>query len=315
MYYRIDAVCRQPSVCRRRHAVNQQRQPVAQYGAENVERQKEYQKHNQYKNWDGKIFVCQHTVNLHTADMLPAFLTFDNGFRADLFYEIIPHIGQSGVPVHRVLCFHFDYAVFNQLQLILAQVQLFRDGCVAFNQFCCGKAYRNARPFRMVFNLVADGVYAAVYRTGGAEIIDLRIFLLLHYPQSTLHQLTDTLVFHCTDGNDRNPQLFGHSRNVYRAAVAAHFVHHIQCKDGRYFHFNQLQSQVKVAFDIRRVHNVDNAVRLFVQYKIPRDDFLVGIRADGINAGKVNNGAVFFFPNGADFLVDGHAGEVSDMLI
>jgi hypothetical protein len=47
-------------------------------------------------------------------------------------------------------------------------------------------------------------------------------------------------------------------------------------------YLDELEREVEIAFDIRGVDDVDDALRFAVQKKVPRDDLFHGIRAYGI---------------------------------
>ena len=71
----------------------------------------------------------------------------------------------------------------------------------------------------------------------------------------------------------------------------------------------------QLALDVRGVHDVDDAVRLLVQYVIPRDDLLLGIGTQGVDTRQVHHGALLVLPYLSGFLVHRHAGEIPHVLV
>ena len=87
-----------------------------------------------------------------------------------------------------------------------------------------------------------------------------------------LYQLVNALVPAGRNGDERNTKHFRHSRNINKSAAGANLIHHIERHHHRNAKLHDLQRQVKVALQIGCVHNIDNAVRAFVDQKITRDD-------------------------------------------
>ena len=100
-----------------------------------------------------------------------------------------------------------------------------------------------------------------------------------------------------------------------RTAVAAHLVHHVQRKHHRHVQLHELQRQIQIAFDVRRIGDVDDAGRLFGQDEPAGHALLVGVRRERVNARQVGDFGVRMSLDRAALAVDGHAGEVADVLI
>ena len=130
-----------------------------------------------------------------------------------------------------------------------------------------------------------------------------------------IHQLRYTLAVGGGNGNHRNAQRLAHLLHVDGAAVGAHLVHHVQCQHHGHLQFQQLQRQVQVALDVGGVHNVDDAVGLLIDDEIARDDFLLRIGTQGINAGQIDYRAATLPANLAHFLIDRYAGKIAYMLV
>ncbi len=148
-----------------------------------------------------------------------------------------------------------------------------------------------------------------------AEVIDLGqhpVFRRLHRP---VHQLGHTLALGGGNGHHGNAQVVGQLLYVDGAAVGAHLVHHVQRQHHRHPQLQQLQCQVQVALDVGGIYDIDDAVRLLVQYVVPRDDLLLGIGTQGVDARQVHHGALLVLPYLAGFLVHRHAGEIPHVLV
>ena len=182
----------------------------------------------------------QNAVDFHTADMLFAFLAFDDCIGANAFDEVIAHACQGGISVHARFCFHFDDTVFHQFQFVLAQLQHIHNTCIVFNEFGAGKTHGQASFFRMVFNLVTNRMDTTVDRSLFTEVNDLCGPFFLCHTDCRLYQFFDTFVFRSTDGHNGNAQGFGHFFHVDGTAVVADFVHHVQRQNHGNPHFHEL---------------------------------------------------------------------------
>ena len=315
MYYRIDAIVRQSCVYHCCDCIDTCRQHITEECTDDIECQIENQEHHTNEDGDGKEFVSQYAVDTHTSHMFLTFLRLDNCFATYRFNKVITHIRQSCVSVHIMFFFHLDDTVFQQFQFVLVQFQFFCDGRIFFDQFCCRKTDGDTCFFRMVFNLVAHRVDTSVNRTGRTEVIYFGIFFLLCHTNCDLHQFIDTLIFHRTDGNNGDTQFFGHFLHVDSTAIVTHFVHHVQRQYHGDMHFDKLQCQVQVSFNICCINDIDDTVGFFIQNKVPCYDFFRCIGTDGIDTGQVYHRAILFSTHFAHFLVYSYAGKVTNMLI
>ena len=164
----------------------------------------------------------------------------------------------------------------------------------------------------MVGDQVHDRVDAAVHgRIIRAEVRHLRQRLAARDGQRLIHELRHALPLRRRDRHDG----LAHLLYVDGAAVGVHLVHHVQCQHHRHAQLEQLQRQVQVALDVRGVHDVDDAVRLLVDDKIARDDLLLRIRTQRVDARQVDDGAALLVAHLAHLLVDGHARKVAHVLV
>ena len=311
----VDAVSGQAGVHKLAQFADAQRQQILQRGAENVEGQPEDQEHHADENGNGKVFVRQDAVEAHAAQMLLAFLTFNDGFRAKALNIIVAHGGDRGVSVQLALCFHFYDAVLQHFQLVLIQLQTLNDICISLDDLSSGKTAGDAGGLRMILDQMRDGVNTAVYRAIAAEIHPLRRAAFPDGLNGNFDQFIYALVLRRGDGNNGNSQFTAHGGDVDGAAVAANLVHHVEREHHGDLHFQKLERQVEIPLDVGGVHNVDDAVRLFVQDEIPCDNLFAGVGPHGIDPRQIDHGAALRSAQFTGFAVHRDAGKVSDMLI
>ncbi|MPM39615.1 hypothetical protein SDC9_86249 [bioreactor metagenome] len=99
-------------------------------------------------------------------------------------------------------------------------------------------------------------------------------------------------VFSCPgdDGDHGNAQDTGKHLAVQPVAPGSGLVHKVEGNNQRAFQFQKLDGQVKVAFDIGGVHDVDDDVGVFVNDKFTGNNFLHGVRRQGVYSGQIHNG-------------------------
>ena len=299
----------------RAQAADTQRQQVLQARADHVERQPEDQQHDADKDRQGCIFVRQHAVDAHTAQMLAALAALDHGFGAQALDVVIAHGGNGGIAVQLALVLHLDDAVLDHLQLVLIEQEAADDVLVALDELRRRKAPGHPGSLRVILDQVRDGVDAAVHRTVITEIHALRQRTRMRDAHGAFDQILNALVLRRGDGNDRNAEFIGHFLHIDGAAVAAHFVHHVERQHHRDLHFKKLQRQIEVALDIRGVDDIDDAVRLLIQDKIAGHDLLGRIGAQGVDTRQIDDAAALCAAHHALLAVDRHAGEIADMLV
>ena len=203
------------------------------------------------------------------------------------------------------------------------QLQGFFNQGVSLHQLGGGKAQRQPGGSGMVLNQMSDRMDAAMHRAPGvcwvtacrAEVDAARQLPIARHMDGMFDQLVNALIFGGRNGNNRNAQHF--FQLVYHdgAAVGAHFVHHVQRQHHGGIQLHQLHGQVQVALNVGSIHNVDNAGRVLAQDKIPRDNLLVGVRGQGINARQVRYGGFLVVADYAVLAVHRNAGKVAHMLV
>ena len=155
---------------------------------------------------------------------------------------------------------------------------------------------------------------AAVVRAV-AKVLAQGLFLVLGDVDGVLHQFVHALVLRRGDRHHGHAQHAFHAVDVHRAAVAPHFVHHVQGHHHGHVHFQQLHGQVQVALDVSGVHNVDDGLGLLFQHEVPAHQLLAGIGRHGVNARQVGNQGVVVAAHRAVLAVHRHAGEVAHVLV
>ena len=129
-----------------------------------------------------------------------------------------------------------------------------------------------------------------------------------------VHKLLDALAFERGYLHHRDGEFVLKRLRAHFVARLFHRVHHVEGDHHGHFYLKQLCGEIKVALQIRGVHDVDDEVRFFVEYVVPRYDLFGSVRRKRINAGKVEYAHLFrpFFVH-ALFLVHRDARPVADV--
>ena len=148
-----------------------------------------------------------------------------------------------------------------------------------------------------------------------AEIHAPGALLILCHMDGVVYQLVHALVLGGGDGDDRDAQHRLHLVDAHRAAVAAHFVHHVQRQHHGDIQFHQLHGQVKVALDVGGIHDVDDAGGFFADDELAGNDLLAGIGGHGVDARQVGDLGLRVALDGTALAVHRHAREIAHMLV
>ena len=209
--------------------------------------------------------------------------------------------------------------MFDHFFFVGVQLQRFLNAGVAFHQLGGSKPHRDARRLGVILNEVQDAVDAAVHRAAvvilAAEIHASGAFLILCHMDGVVYQLVHALVLGGGDGDDRDAQHGFHLVDAHRAAVAAHFVHHVQRQHHGDIQLHQLHGQVEVALDVGGVHDVDDAGGLFADDELSGNDLLAGIGGHGVDARQVGDLSLRVPLDGTALAVHRHARKVADVLV
>ena len=106
------------------------------------------------------------------------------------------------------------------------------------------------------------------------KILSARSFLIMGNMDGMVYQFTDTLPFGSRNRNNRNAEHLLHAVDHHRSSIPCQFIHHIQSQHHRNIQFHQLHGQIQVSFNIRRIHNIDDAMWMRFENKLPRYNFL-----------------------------------------
>ena len=235
MYNRVYPVGGQTRVSNSRELVYSDAQPVGEGGAYNIEGQPKHETHNAYEHGNGGVFAGQDTVELHAAAVLLALVAFDDRALDYFFYEFVAHFGERGVSVKPGIVLHLDYAVVEQIALVAVQFELVRHIVAALNELCRAEAARQVKARGVVFDKMHYSVDAAVDgRAVRAEVPDLRQRLIFCDLQSLINKLGHALALCRTYRHDGNTERVAHLLDIYRAAVRAHLVHHVEREHHRH---------------------------------------------------------------------------------
>ena len=88
--------------------------------------------------------------------------------------------------------------------------------------------------------------------------------------------------------DDRDAQHLGQAVQVDLHAALFHNVHHVQGHDHRLAQLQELQRQVKPAFQRGGVHHVDDDVHLVAEDELAADRLLHGVGGQAVGAGQVH---------------------------
>ena len=319
MQHFIDIPCSHPRIRHGSQAFNAAFQQPLQPCADDIEGQPEYQCHNANKGRDCRIFAGEELVNFPAAFPFLAFPCLDYASVYQLSNKRKPHVGNGCCPVQTAFLLHLADNMLHHLLFIFSELEDIHDALVTFHQLGCGKTNRNFRLFRMVLNQMHNAVQTAVYRTSMVafitEILSARSFLIFGHMHRMVDQFFDAFILRRGNRHHRNAQQFLHGIDVNTAAVAAHLIHHIEYQHHGHIQLHQLHGQIQISFNIRGIHDVDNALWLFVDDKLPGNNFLTGIGRQGINARQVGNQRIRSAANRAAFSVHRHTGKIAHMLV
>ncbi len=251
--------------------------------------------------------------------MLPALPGLDHAAAADLLDKVEAHLGDGGAAVEAALGLHLQHDVLEHLRLVRVERELLEDARVALGELARGEADGQLRASGVVFDQVDRGVQTAVHRAAvvvlAAEVLPLRLLLIAGDVHRVVHQLVHALVLHRRDRHHRHPQQRLHGVDVDGAAVAGDLVHHVERHDHRHVHLQQLHGEIEVSLDVAGVHDVDDGAGLLPEHEVPAHQLLAGVGGHGIDARQVGDERVGLAADHAVLPVDGHAGEIADVLV
>jgi len=104
-----------------------------------------------------------------------------------------------------------------------------------------------------------------------------------------VHQLMDAGILTGRDRKHFETQERFQPLKVDPVAALRDLIHHVQGDDHGAIELFQLKGQKQVALKVCRVDDIDDDVRTILQDIVARDDFLDGVRGEGINAGQIDH--------------------------
>ena len=147
-----------------------------------------------------------------------------------------------------------------------------------------------------------------------AEVLPRGLLLIFRDVDRVIYQLLNTLVLRGRDGNYRCSEECLQRVYIDHAAILVNFVHHVESNNNGYIHLKKLHSQIQISLDVRRVHDIDDRFRFFLQDEISGDQLLAAVRGHGINAGKVRDQRILMPEDHAVLPVHCDSGEIADVL-
>ena len=295
------------------------RQEVLKPRADDVERQVEDEAHDGDKGRDSRVLARQYLVDAAAALVLAALVRLVERAVDELADEGKAHVRDGRRAVEAALLLHLADDVLNHLHLVLVEHQRLDDAAVTLDDLRRGEADRDARFLRVVLDEVHDAVQAAMHGAAMAlriaEVHAARLLLIMCDVQRVRDELLDALALGRRDRHDRDAEQGLHRVDVDRAAVARELVHHVEREDHRAIELDELQRQVEVALDVRRIDDVDDARWLLAQDELTRDNLLVRVRRHRVDARQIRDLRVLVAADAAALLVDRDAWEIADVLV
>ena len=255
--------------------------------------------------------------------MLAALVRADDGARAKALDEREAHVRKRRLAVEAALTLEGLDEAGERLALAFRDGELAFDQRVALDHLRRGETHGQARRLRIGIDEVHERMNAAVHLAEriarllacGAKVDVPGDFAVHRNVHRMVDKLVDTLVLHRRNGHDGNAERRLELVDAHRAAVRGELVHHVEREHHGNIEFHQLQREIKVALDVGRVDDVDDRGGLLLDEEVARHDLLVRVRRERVDAGKVDHRRLGMAAQLALLLVDGDAGEVSDMLI
>ena len=190
---------------------------------------------------------------------------------------------------------------------------------ISFDELARRKPDRNFRPFRMILDQPHRGVnrsvHSAVVIIFVTKIRPPRHFVITGDMNRMSNQFLNSLTLNCGNRNYRDLQNLFHLINPDRPSVPPHLIHHIQRQHNRYAQFQHLHGQIQIPLYVRRVDDVDDRRRLFLENILAGNDFLARVGRQRIYPRKIHN-LCFRMPlDAAALTVHCNARKVPHMLV
>ena len=143
----------------------------------------------------------------------------------------------------------------------------------------------------------------------------LRRFLFRGFCNRCFYRFLYTRTFQRGGLYDRASQSFLQPLHIDLNPALIQEIRHIQGDHYRDAEFQHLRGKIQISLDVRRIHQIQDRIRMILHQIITADDFFQCIWGEGINTRKVcDNDILLPFPS-SFFLFHGNARPVSDILI
>ena len=205
-----------------------------------------------------------------------------HGLTAEGCNKLKPHIRQCRHPVKATLLLHLRNDMPQCFHLILLQMQCLQNWLIALNELGRTESDRQLFPLRMVLDQMGHRMDAPVYRAAisAGAIAEIRpgwFLSISRHMDTVFNELINAFVFRRRNRYHRNAQGLFQRIDLDGPAVYPHLIHHIQGQDHGNPQLNELNGQIQISLDIRGIENIDDAVWLLIQQKLPGYDLLTGI--------------------------------------
>ena len=176
--------------------------------------------------------------------------------------------------------------LFNMCKLFLGEAKLFDRLFVAFKQLdrepallLLGHIMHGS--FFNMRDRVLDGTGKRMRQHGLARFCRL---------DRRIRRFQNIVTLQRGDLDDPAAERLGKLRDMDLVAALPDDVHHVDRDNDRNAELDQLRRQIKIAFQIRAVHEIEDRVRPLADQIIPRDDLLQRIRRKRVNARQIGHG-------------------------
>ena len=148
-----------------------------------------------------------------------------------------------------------------------------------------------------------------------AEILPARLFLIFCHVEQMVYELVYAFVLRRRYRHDGDAELIFQAVDEYCTAITSHLIHHVERDDHRHVQLYELHCEQQVALYVRRVYDIYETLRLFVQYEFARDDFFVCVWRYGVYARQICHKRISMATYHTVLAIDRDAWEVADVLV
>ena len=229
------------------HEVGQERPDAA-------ERHPENECHDDQENRDSRVFPCKPPIRGHAPLVFPALMRAHDGPTAKIGKKGKPHIRKRRLGVQAAFLLHRPADFVKQALELRRNRQLFFHQRIMLDELGGGKSHRKLCFSRQRLQKMRGRMDAAMHGGHGilriqavcAEINARRLLPVTCNMERMLDELVNALILGRRDWHYRDSELFLQLVDMDRAAIGAHFVHHIECQDHGDAQLHELHGQIKI---------------------------------------------------------------------